>query len=233
MLEKALAGHPGVATLEEVDHLAEAGEHLLGGDATLKELMSLTAAQADELRADYWRAVEATVGAPLAGRILVDKMPLHTIALPLIARLFPDARILSALRDPRDVVLSCFRRRFQVNAAMYEFLTLEGAARCYDAVMTLATRYRALLPLEFREVRHEALVADFESELRRVLEFICADWNPAVLDFAERARLRPRTPSDLQLVRGLNAEGIGQWRRYEPVLASARALLDPWVAHCG
>lgn len=233
LLEKALAGHPDVATLEEVDHLAEAGEHLLAGDAALKELMALTAARADELRADYWRGVEGTVGAPLAGRILVDKMPLHTVALPLIARLFPDATILFALRDPRDVVLSCFRRRFQVNAAMYEFLTLQGAARYYDAVMTLATRYRALLPLEFREVRHEALVADFESELRKVLEFIGADWNPAVLEFAERARLRPGTPSDLQLVRGLNAEGIGQWRRYEPFLAPARALLDPWVEQFG
>ena len=99
--------------------------------------------------------------------------------------------------------------------------------------MTLATRYRALLPLELQEVRHEALVADFESERRKVLEFIGADWNPAVLDFAERACLRPGTPSDLQLVRGLNAEGIGQWRRYEPFLAPSRALLDPWVAHFG
>jgi len=116
---------------------------------------------------------------------------------------------------------------------MFEFLTLEGAARYHDAATALARRYRAFLPLEFREVRHEALVAHFESELRRVLEFIGADWNPAVVDFAERARLRPGPPSDLQLVCGLNAEGIGQWRRYEPHLAPARALLDPWVAHFG
>ena len=56
-------------------------------------------------------------------------MPLNTVLLPLVAKLFPDAKILFALRDPRDVVLSCFRRRFGMSPQMYDFLTLEGAAR--------------------------------------------------------------------------------------------------------
>ena len=35
--------------------------------------------------------------------MFIDKHPLNTFKLPLIARLFPDARILFARRDPRDV----------------------------------------------------------------------------------------------------------------------------------
>ena len=233
LLEKVLAGHPDISTLPEVDHLAAAGEHLLADDASLQSLATLAPAQARTLREDYWRNVEASVTAPLAGRVLVDKMPLHTVALPLIARLFPDAKVLFALRDPRDVVLSCFRRRFQVNAAMFEFLTLEGAARYYDAVMSLARRYREFLPLRFHEVRHEAMVADLEGEARKVLEFIGADWNPAVLDFAGRARSRLVTPSDPQLARGLSSEGVGQWRRYEPCLRPVLGLLEPWVTRYG
>jgi hypothetical protein len=233
LLEKVLAGHPEISTLPEVDHLAAAGEHLLADDASLQALATLTGAQAGLLREDYWRNVEASVAAPLAGRILIDKMPLHTVALPLIARLFPDAKVLFALRDPRDVVLSCFRRRFQINAAMFEFLTLEDAARYYDAVMGLARRYREILPLRFHEVRHEAMVADLEGEARKVLEFIGADWNPAVLDFADRARSRLITPSDPQLARGLSGEGVGQWRRYEPCLRPVLGMLEPWVAYYG
>ena len=231
LLEKVLAGHPDIVTLVEIDHLAAVGGHLLAGDGALRELATLSAEQTNVLRETYWRGVEASVGAPLAGRILVDKMPLHTVALPLIARLFPDARILFALRDPRDVVLSCFRRRFLINAAMFEFLTLEGAARYYDAVMALARRCRELLPLEFHEVRHEAMVADLEGEVRKVLAFIGADWNPAVRGFAERARARLGTPSDPQLALGLNAKGIGQWRRYDSCLAPVLEILEPWVAH--
>jgi hypothetical protein len=228
-----LAGHPDISTLPEVDHLAAAGEHLLADDVGLHTLATLDASQARTLRESYWRRVEESVAAPLAGRILVDKMPLHTVALPLIARLFPDAKVLFALRDPRDVVLSCFRRRFQVNAAMFEFLTIEGTARYYDAVMELARSYRERLPLRFLEVRHEAMVAGLEAEAREVLEFVGADWNPAVLDFADRARSRLVTPSDPQLARGLNSEGVGQWRRYEACLRPVLGMLEPWVTRHG
>ena len=233
LLEKVLAGHPDISTLPEVDHLAAVGEHLLADDASLQALATLAPSQARALREDYWRNVAASVAVPLAGRILVDKMPLHTVALPLIARLFPDAKVLFALRDPRDVVLSCFRRRFQVNAAMFEFLTLEGAARYYDAVMGLARSYRELLPLQLHEVRHEAMVADLEGEARKVLGFVGADWNSAILDFADRARSRLITPSDPQLARGLSSEGVGQWRRYEPCLRPVLGMLEPWVTRYG
>lgn len=233
LLEKSLACHPDIATLEEVDHLSAAAGALLADDRSLHELASLSPARTAAAREAYWRGVEATLGAAPAGRIVVDKLPLHTIALPLVARLFPDAKIVFGLRDPRDVVLSCFRRRFQINAAMFEFLTLEGAAHYYDAVMALARRYRELLPLEFLDLRHEAMVSDFESGARRALAFVGADWNPAVHGFAERARSRAVTPSDVQLTRGLNAEGVGQWRRYAQPLEPALKIVAPWVAHWG
>jgi tetratricopeptide (TPR) repeat protein len=231
LLEKVLASHPGVVTLEEIDHLGKAGEHLLGSNAALKWLSTLTTVEADACRQTYWRGVRGTIGGEISDKLLVDKMPLHTIALPVIAKLFPDAKILFAVRDPRDVVLSCFRRRFQINSAMYEFLTLEGAARYYDQVMLLAKIYRALLPLDIHELRHEALVADFEGEVRKVLAFIGVDWDPAVRGFAARARASLRTPSDPQVARGLNADGVGQWCRYERSLAPVLEILAPWVDH--
>ena len=80
------------------------------------------------------------------GRVFIDKMPLSNVQLPVIAKLFPNARVLFARRDPRDVVLSCFRRRFGMNPSMYQLLTLEGAAAYYDAVMRLSELYRDLLP---------------------------------------------------------------------------------------
>ncbi len=184
-------------------------------------------------RGSYWSAVSATLGDRLRGRVLIDKLPLHTLALPVIARLFPDARILFALRDPRDVVLSCFRRRFVLNSAMREFLTLEGAAAYYDAVMALACDSRAILPLTLEEVRHEDLVDDFDGEAARVLRFAGLEWHEDVREFAERAKARPRTPSDLQLAGGLSREGLAQWRRYADRLAPVLPVLAPWVKRWG
>ncbi len=194
-------------SLEEVDHLGAAGGHLLADESGLQSRERLTPAEAQACREAYWRGVEQTLGDAWQGRFVVDKMPLHTVALPLIARLFPDARILFALRDPRDVVFSCFRRRFQINAAMFELLTLEGAARYCDTVVALARTCRALLPLAVHELRHEAMVAGFEAEVRAALGFIGADWSPAVHEFAT-----PHMPRDLQLRRGLNADDTGPER---------------------
>jgi tetratricopeptide (TPR) repeat protein len=233
LLEKALAGHAHVVTMEEVDHLAAAGGHWLANDAALTQLATLSAVDADIARQKYWTGVRTTLGGPLDDKILIDKLPLHSVALPVIAKLFPDALILFAVRDPRDTVLSAFRRRFQINAAMFEFLTLAGAARYYAAVMSLVHRYRDLLPLRFVDVRHEALVADFDGEVGKVLDAAGMDWDPAVRDFASRIGDSFRTPSDVQLTRGLSDAGIGQWRRFAPALAPVQPVLAPWVAHFG
>jgi Flp pilus assembly protein TadD len=233
LLEKVLAAHPDIVTLEEIDHLSQVGQHWLVDKAALDCLACLTARPADAAREGYWRGVRETLGQEFSGKILLDKLPLHTVALPVIAKLFPRAKVLFALRDPRDVVLSCFRRRFQINSAMFEFLDVADAARYYHEVMTLAGIYQGLLALSVHEVRHEAMVADFEAEVRGVLDFIGLDWNDAVTGFAESGRADPRTPSDMQLSRGLNADGVGQWRRYERPLGPVLGILEPWVKRFG
>jgi hypothetical protein len=169
-----------------------------------------------------------------ARRAVIDKMPLRSMALPVISRLFPDARVLLTVRDPRDVVLSCFRRAFAINPSTYEFTSLEGTARLYDAVMRLVFTYERSLKLNLRIVRHEKLVTDFRSEAANILEFLGLPWADEVVDFVSSARRRAiRTPSANQIRRGLNTEGFGQWRAYENELAPVLPILAPWVAAWG
>ena len=233
LLERVFAAHPGVVTLSEVDHLGEVGGHFIANATALDELAQLTPPLADAARESYWRSVAATIGEDVSGKVVIDKLPLHTAALPVISKLFPRAKVLFALRDPRDVVLSCFRRRFQINSAMFEFLDLADAATYYDSVMVLARVYRRALPLTVQEVRHEALVANFEAEVRGALVFLGLEWDPAVERFAETLPADARTPSDVQLARGLNADGVGQWRRYESHMAPALPILEKWVGEFG
>jgi hypothetical protein len=135
-----------------------------------------------------------------------------------------------ACRDPRDIVLSCFRRRFRMSAPIYELLSIEGAARYYDAVMQLLVRLTGSLALEPFLVRHEDLVTEFAREMKRICTFLSLEWSPAMGDFALRTKDRAvLTPSTAQLVRGLNTEGLGQWRRYRTQLAPVLAVLEPWV----
>lgn len=233
LLEVALDGHPRVASLEEHELLKRGVLTFMREPLDFGPLMQDSAGALAELRADYWRQVR-DAGVDLAGKVFVDKHPLNTLKLPLIARLFPGARILFAYRDPRDVVLSCFRRRFSMNPAMYQLLTLETAAAFYDATMRLADQARSLLGLRWLGVRYESLVDDLPQQLRAVCEFIGLDWDPQLTDFAARAQARERaTPSTAQLTRGLDRSGVGHWRHYQAALAPILPTLQPWVERFG
>ena len=233
LLENVLAAHPDVVSLEEKDSLAPAIETYLGSAGGLERLSRLASGEAARQRDAYWAAVRG-FGVEPRGKVFIDKMPLMSVNLPLVAKLFPSARILFARRDPRDVVLSCFRRRFGMNPSMYQLLTLEGAAAYYDAVMRLAELYRGLLPLQQRLVRYEALVDDFEGVARDACAFLGLGWDQGLHDFAAKARTRGiSTPSAAQVARGLNREGQGAWRRYRDQMASVLPLLQPWVERFG
>jgi tetratricopeptide (TPR) repeat protein len=231
LLEVVLEGHPRVVSLEEHESLIDGIQEFMRQPGDLARLLRAPPAMLDALRDSYWRRVAST-GVDVRGRVFVDKNPLNTLKLPLIARLFPNARILVACRDPRDVVLSCFRHRFRMSAPIFELLTLEGAAAYYDAVMRVLVECMRVLPLNIRLVRHEDVVTAFTPEMRGVCEFLQLEWVPAMEDFASRAQRREiLTPSAAQLARGLNASGVGHWRRYRNQLAPVLRLLGHWVSH--
>jgi tetratricopeptide (TPR) repeat protein len=229
LLEQVLAAHPDVTSLEEMDTLLDSWMSYVSPPPGLGQLAQAGEAELENMRQAYWTRVANAGGRP-AGRVFVDKMPINTLQLPVIARLFPQAKVLFARRDPRDVVLSCFRRRFGMNDFMFQFTTLEGAAAYYDAVMALAAAYVARLPLNLHLVRYERLVEDFEREARAVCGFLGLDWTDDLHRFAEKAQGRAiNTPSSAQVARGLYREGAGQWRRYREDLASVLPVLAPWV----
>jgi tetratricopeptide (TPR) repeat protein len=233
LLENILAAHPQVTALGEKATMADALRDLLSNEAGRDRLAELTPVEVGKAQQLYWRRV-GEFGAVPDGKVFVDENPLNTPWLPLVAKLFPHARVIFTLRDPRDVVFSCFRRYFEMNLAMYEFVSLERAARFYAATMQLAAIYREKLGLAWIDVRHESLVQNFEEEMTRVCGFLGLPYDRAMREFAKRARTRSiTTASAAQIVRGLNDAGVGQWRNYASALAPILPILAPWVEKFG
>jgi Flp pilus assembly protein TadD len=233
LLEVALDGHPRVASLEEHELLKHGVLRFMREPVDFEPLLRADESELRALRETYWREVREG-GAELEGKVFLDKHPLHTLKLPLIARLFPKAKVLFATRDPRDVLLSCFRRRFAMNPAMYQLLTFEGGAAFYDATMRLAELARPLLGLDWQVVRYESLADELGPELRRICDYLNLEWVENLGDFAARAQVRERaTPSTAQLARGLDSSGIGHWRHYRAALEPILPTLNPWVQRLG
>jgi tetratricopeptide (TPR) repeat protein len=233
LLEVVLDGHPQVATSEEHELLPGPALQFLREPCDWPALAQADESQLAPLREAYWQSVRR-VGIDVRDKVFIDKHPFHTLKLPLLARLFPRAKILFARRDPRDVVLGCFRRRFLMNASVYRFLDLREAAEFYALTMEFAALVQPLLGLGWFEVRYESVVADLPARAREICRFLELDWSPELARFAERARTSSHaTPSTAQLVRGLDRGRAGQWRNYEAALEPVMPILMPWVQRLG
>jgi tetratricopeptide (TPR) repeat protein len=233
LLEQVLATSPDIAALEEKGLLIAAGEEYLTSIPALDKFATLDHGTLTELRRQYWKRVRDYLPGSTA-KVFVDKQPLNTTKLPLIAKLFPKARILFAIRDPRDVVFSCFRRNFRVTGTQFEFLTTETCARIYSLIMRIGELSREKFELNLLEHRYEDMVQDFDGRVRAVCEFIGIEWSDTMRRFDEHASVADlRSPSALQVRRPLYGEGIGQWRRYGEQLKPVLPILEPWVEKFG
>ena len=233
LLENILASLPGVAALEERPTLRAADNAFLAEPATglaLLQALDETAAMAQ--REAYWLAV-TTAGVSSAARGFVDMDPLKGTRLPLIARLFPAARILLLQRDPRDVVWSCFRTNFALTNAAMDFVTLERTARHYAAMMTLIEHARAHLPLTVHEVSYENLVRDFDAETQAICQFAELNWSEDLRRFDRTARQRGVSTARAGQVRKGLYDGSGQWRPYAEYLVPVLPILAPWIERFG
>ncbi|HET8613244.1 MAG TPA: sulfotransferase [Sphingomonas sp.] len=230
LLDTMLMGHPETAVLEEQPFLQRVADRIGGAE----RLPLLSEAEIEELRAYYWRQVDAA--APHApGRLVIDKFPLGLIGLPFIHRLFPQARYIFAERHPCDCVLSCFITRFRLNAAMANFLKLENAARLYDLALGYWEQARKVFALPVKAVRYERMIVDAEAELRPLADFLGLEWNPALVDHRGSAAARAyiTSPSYSQVTEPLYTRARGRWRRYARQMEPVLPLLAPWAERMG
>lgn len=229
LLDQILSSHNGIVCLEEKEFFSEALAEVLVDRARVWDVAALSEDEIERIRSGYWRRVAARPDSTV-----VDKFPLNIVVLPLIKRVFPDAKIIFALRDPRDVVLSCYQQRFGMNAAMAQFLELERAGAYYDCVMRLFDRCRERLDLDLLEVRYEEVVRDLEGAARRLCSFLGLAFDPAMLDYQATALRRDiATPSARQVIEPLYDRSIGRWRRYQEDLAPVLPSLGVWARRFG
>ncbi len=230
LLDTFLMGHPRAEVLEEIPTL-HAVEGILG---KLVDLPDKSPSDLARARAAYFAEMRRHVLADFDG-LIVDKLPLKLLGVPFVHAILPDTRIVFAQRHPCDCVLSCFMQPFALNNSMACFLDVRDAAVFYDAVMTYWTRVREVLPLKVHTVVYEKLVAEPESVLRPLVDFLGLEWDERILDHRATAQARGAisTPSYDQVVQPLSTRASGRWRRYEKQLAPVLPLLLPWAKRLG
>lgn len=235
LLEQMLDSHPALQAMEEKGAVAAMVNTFLesAGDNP-DALAELNDGQIQQLRQCYFdEAKKHLTLRPDA--ILVDKMPLNTVNIPVIWRVFPKAKFILAIRHPCDASLSCLMQNFAVNAAMANFFTLEDTANVYAAVMGAWQKYVTLLPLDYHRIRYEDLVEDVEAETRRLMLFLGLPWDDAILQHTEHAKKRGaiNTPSYHQVVQPIYQNAKYRWKRYAKEFAGVLPTLQPFIDYFG
>lgn len=132
---------------------------------------------ADAIRAAF-RAYARVHGKPRWG----DKTPRYVERLPLIAQLFPEAKIIHLIRDGRNVALSYADVDFGPK-------TVGGAAEIWARRVAAGRRAgRELGPKRYLDLHYERLVEDTAAAVRDLCEFLDLDFDSGMLDYTSRAR---------------------------------------------
>ena len=214
LIEQILASHPNIFGAGELMNIARAVRGLNSAPASFPETVpSMGSEQLRQLGASYVAAVRAL--APNAERI-TDKMPHNFRFAGFINLALPNARIIHTRRDPVDTCLSCFSRYFEGgHPYSYDLAELGRYYRAYEALMT---HWREVLPSNVMlEVQYEEVVADTETQARRIVAYCGLEWDDACLSFHETQR-PVRTASALQVRQPIYRSSVGRWRPYEHML---------------
>lgn len=236
LLDSILRSHPDIDVIEEKPMLSPVSEEVSRKQTTDPNFLDcLDEEQFAALRQIYFNELNLYRDLSRPNALVIDKFPLNSARAGLIHRLFPEAKFILALRDPRDCVLSCFMQNFKPNDAMANFLTLEDGAKFYHQVMQLWSQYESDLQLNVQRVRYEDIVADLSGTVRPLLEFLELPWDEAVTRFQETAlnRAQIETPSYHQVVQPIYQRASGRWRNYAEQMAHVLPLLQPWVERWG
>jgi tetratricopeptide (TPR) repeat protein len=232
LLEQILASHSQVeGTMELPNILALA--HKLGGRRKVDEVpeypANLAELSPDELTGFGEAFIKDTMIHRKSGTpFFIDKMPNNFRHIGLIHLILPNAKIIDARRGAMGCCFSGFKQLF---AEGQEFTYgLEEVGHYYSDYVRLMDHWDNVLPGKVLRVRYEEVVADLETQVRRLLDHCGLPFEEACLNFHANERA-VRTASSEQVRQPIYKSGVDQWENYSPWLDPLREVLGTELAN--
>ena len=230
LLDTILRSHPDIEVVEEqpvVSYIEKLIQERL--KIKLTSINKISNKDLEILRQQYYQLLTRDIGKDK--NLIIDKLPLNTVSLPLINRLFPHAKIIFTHRHPYDTVLSCFQQLFAPNEGMVNLTSLKSSSQIYDQVMDAWDIYKKNLTFNYITSKYEDLIYNFDNHVLKILNFLEIEWHENVQNFRRTAfnRGQINTPSSSQVVQPLYKSSINKWKNYEKYFEDCHQYLQKWV----
>ena len=231
LLDTILRSHSKINVVEEQPMVQRIkSQNKLGDFSKIEKIEKIKAPVIEKLSKIYFKELQKHCELS-TNEILIDKLPLNILELPLINKVFPQAKFLLAIRHPFDCVMSCWMQNFKINPAMSNMVKLDRIVDFYCKSMEILSLSQKRYSLDIHEVRYEDLVIDFKIEVTNILKFLDLKWEDELLDYHQTAKSREKikTPSYSQVVKPIYNSASFRWKKYENQLEPYRSRLAPWI----
>lgn len=228
LVERILGSHPQVTAGGELTFMQDCLIKLLTSRQAAGRRGSIDLAdQADrtlllELRESY---LDRLFERDLDGEYVTDKLPVNFSALGLIRLLFPDACIVHCIRNPVAVCWSLYSAHFGVhvpyNASLESLVHYHG-----NVYRKWMTHWEGILGDDIIDVRYEKLVADPDTEIRRLVSRCGLPWDDACLQ--SHRNEQPVFTANMRHARlPVFPDSVDRWRKFATHLTPLTERLTP------
>ncbi len=153
---------------------------------------------------------------------IVDTTPGNYRHVGLIRLLFPAAKIVHCVRDPLDLVISCYSKNYAGRRLAFSF-DLENTAHYVLLYKKLMQHWENTCAIPLMTIRYEDLVTRTQQMAQELIRFLGLDWNPACLDYYRDGAASLAT--DERTHEPLIDREVGRWKNYYEFFGPVKRML--------
>ena len=152
-------------------------------------------------------------------KLIIDKYPLNLIELGFIKTIFPNSKIILAIRHPLDCIISCVLTSFKMNDGMVNFKNIHTTSFFYNECFELLFRYFNYYEINYHTVKYENVIKNFKDEINKLINFLNLQFEESLNNYQETARKREKinTPSYDQVVQPIYSSSINRYKNFDEI----------------
>lgn len=224
LIEQILSAHPRVQATDELPYLEKIALRLEMAGGYTNRLLSMTQEERSYLRAQYLNGAKAHLRHE--SDFFIDKYPGNFLHIGLAKRIMPEAIIIDARRDPRDIAISAYRQLF--NARNEFAASFDGIYDYYSGYSAIMKHWQAEYPEQIKTLHYEQLVSAPDEWIATLLNFCGLESNSACFEFYKNKR-PVMTPSVNQVSKPMYTSSVAYWRHFEQFIGNDLSRLGTLV----
>ena len=224
LLEQILASHSlvdGTSELPDLGMVSQTITDKTRGRMFPGGILQMSEAEITQLGQTYMNRTQRHRGdAPF----FTDKMPNNFAHVGLLQAIIPNAKIIDARRHPLGSCVGAFKQHFAKGQTFtYDMFELGEFYLEYDQLMR---HWNDVLPGKVLRVQYEDVVADLETQVRRILAYCELPFEQACVDFHETKR-SVRTASSEQVRQPIYSQSLNTWEHFDRHIEPLKEILAP------